>query len=345
MNVVKSDMLDTFDHVEIYAAAAELDSGSSLKSAMLSMPGKLGLKDMSSAEAEDMASQITRFVGRYEAARDGISCDLIGSVNKFLESMDSYTTRERFMKGILRGLDMSENGLNPEIFDGKSGSAAYEEIFGCDDKYENMPYSNLRTEFMTRLGQLNFSSKAIDRMLRELKKSPDFVASAAAFGREGYELKCLTAMHLCLTRIDMTPWEASINACLGTDIQAVGDAVRLGRVTAEAAGVLMNGCVIAAVLVGGALFVACDSLSALAFAWASISLMGLSLYWLYYNLPEAAGKGAIWLSHFIHRGSASIAEGWQKIRDRLEQRNDYACCENDTDCDEEELGARLDSPF
>lgn len=340
MNIAKSGILDVNDHVGIYSCSVELEDGLSLREVMLSMPQKLGLTGVDRDETEDKCTQIMNYVRYFTAARDGLNCDLIGSVNAFLERMDGFMARERAMKEILRGLDMADCGCCEAFTGGRKDSADGEELF---DRYDRMPYTNLRTEFMTRIGQLNLSAGAVDRMLKELRKSPDCVASAAAYGKDGYELKCLTAMHMCLTRRDISPWQAAANTCLGTDFQAVGDAVRLGRLAGETAGWLLYGSIIAAVILGFELLLSCETAGAFIFSWAAISLVAYSLYWVYEQLPGEAGKAAVRARGLIRRGRAVAAEGWQRIRDRLEGSRSGVC--GGVEYDEEELGVRLDSPF
>ena len=135
-----------------------------------------------------------------------------------------------------------------------------------------------------------------------------------------------------------------MSACLNTDFEAVGDAVRLGRMAAEAAGIFVDCCIIAATVPGGALFASCDSPGALAFAWGAMATVGVSLYWLYYNLPERAGKASIVLRDLIHRGKASAAEGWRRLLSRIRGEDDEYYDE-DFSYIRDRDGLHVESPF
>ena len=344
MENTRNTNLGTPDYVEIYASAFKLDGGDSLKSVMLEMPAMLGRGDLDEVEAEELYTEITQCVQRYQQLRDGLTCELIDSANSFLERRGSYVSQSELMKDVLRGLDMAERGIDPANFEDKSSLEAYEAAFGRDDIYESLPFSNLRTEFLERIGRLGLSKKSLERMFRELEKSPDCIASAAAIGRDGYALKCLTAMHLCLSRREVTAKQAAMSACLNTDFEAVGDAVRLGRMAAEAAGIFVDCCILAATMLGGALFVSSDSLGALAFAWGAMATVGVSLYWLYYNLPERAGKASIVLRDLIHRGKASAAEGWRRLLSRIRDEDDEYYDE-DFSYIRDRDGLHVESPF
>lgn len=351
MDTAKSGILNTLDHTGIYSAVLRREDGWSLDTVMAEMPLKLGRSDLSREEAEDLAEQIRHQVSRYTDLRDGIRSDSVCCVNAFLDRIDSYGSREQIMRDALRGLRLVEDGALPLELESKNGSSVYAELYGVDDKYSAMSYSELRNEFISRVGKSGLSPRLMDRVLKGLGDSGDYVATAAAYGQKGYELKCLTAFHMYLTRNDMTVEQAAINTCLSTDLQAVGDAVRLGKLGATAARALVLAGTFAFIITAAELLMASTTMAAFLFSWCYIALVGSGLCWLYERSPEYAGEAAIVLGQLIRRGADASLQAWQSLNDRL------ACCRYDygvyVDFDEEEdeereadhLGPSPDSPF
>ena len=113
-----------------------------------------------------------------------------------------------------------------------------------------------------------------------------------------------------LTRNDMTVEQAAINTCLSTDLQAVGDAVRLGKLGATAARALVLAGTFAFIITAAELLMASTTMAAFLFSWCYIALVGSGLCWLYERSPEYAGEAAIVLGQLIRRGAdASLQAG------------------------------------
>ena len=53
------------------------------------------------------------------------------------------------MRDALRGLRLVEDGALPLELESKNGSSVYAELYGVDDKYSAMSYSELRNEFIS----------------------------------------------------------------------------------------------------------------------------------------------------------------------------------------------------
>lgn len=74
-----------------------------------------------------------------------------------------------------------------------------------------------------------------------MKKNGNYAVSAAAFGREGYLLKCVTAMELCLnSEPSLSPDEAVALTCTGIDLEAISDAVNRGLKVQKAATIIFS---------------------------------------------------------------------------------------------------------
>lgn len=335
MDTAKSGILNTLDHTGIYSAVLRREDGWSLDTVMAEMPLKLGRSDLSREEAEDLAEQIRHQVSRYTDLRDGIRSDSVCCVNAFLDRIDSYGSREQIMRDALRGLRLVEDGALPLELESKNGSSVYAELYGVDDKYSAMSYSELRNEFISHVGKSGLSPRLMDRVLKGLGESGDYVATAAAYGQKGYELKCLTAFHMYLTRNDMTVEQAAINTCLSTDLQAVGDAVRLGKRGATAARALVLAGTFAFIITAAELLMASTTMAAFLFSWCYIALVGQRALLALRALARVRrGEAAIVLGQLIRRGADASLQAWQSLKDRL------ACCRYDygvyVDFDEEE---------
>ena len=159
--------------------------------------------------------------------------------------------------------------------------------------------------------------------LFKLVRGADYSAAAAAFGRDGYELKCLTAMHMYLSNPGMSIEQAAMNACYGVDFQAVCDAVNIGRVTASSASCILLVSAVPFAFMALNLIASSTTIGSLVLSCGVIALTASALCQLYEYLPEAAGATGITLVNLVKKGAETVERGWERLCESLERNGDY----------------------
>ena len=323
--------LGSVDRSLIFAAAFNLE-GTSVKSAVADMLMEAGIQpDEAWAAAEEILSQ----VGRYTELCDGMNADSVRCAREFLGCFEGRSERERVMKGLLRGFepDSAVEGLRTD--------------YGADfpDKYDTMAYDELYEAFICGIGRLNVSPGLLGRMLRRASRASDVTAAAAAYGKDGFELKCLTAAYLYRSFNDMGVEEAVAAACCGVDFQAVCDAVSLGWVTARAARGMLIASAAAMGFLAIELIVAAGSAAEIGAVWGAIALVSVALAWIYDRLPQEAGETAIVSAGLVRRGCDAVARGWERLRESFAGTEGCDGGESEYEMEDEEEYADPDYPF
>ncbi len=316
MSSPNNNKFDVFDTTEIYSAIARKDGEKDLTNAMVSIGMKFGL---TAEDATINAEAIIRHADRYERNCESVESGAIQAVNSLQDRLEAREgdTAEIFRQ-IYFGFDMTHDEALLEELKKKGGEQVYKEYCGEHGKYANMSQAELRDGLIRKVSAMNLSPKALKRMTRQLSGSLDYTASAAALGRDGHELKCLAAMYMYSTRPELDARHAATLACVGTDIQAVADAVHLGDIGAKVATGILIVKLIGFMFTAAELLVLVTSLSELFITFGVIALISYFYGWLFDNLPEIAGELTIAGAHLIHKGVDAAKDGIEKIRQYIE---------------------------
>lgn len=316
MSSPNNNKFDVFDTTEIYSAIARKDGEKDLTNAMVSMGMKFGL---TAEDATIKAEDIIRHVGRYERNCESVESGAIQAVNSLQDRLEAREgdTAEIFRQ-INFGLDVVHDETLLEELDKKGGEQVYKEYCGEHGKYANMSQAELHEGLIRKVSAMNLSRKALKRMTRQLSGSLDYTASAAALGRDGHELKCLAAMYMYSTRPKLDARHAATLACVGTDIQAVADAVHIGDIGAKVATGILIVKLIGFMFTAAELLVLVTSLSELFITFGVIALISYFYGWLFDNLPEIAGELTIAGAHLIRKGVDAAKDGIEKVRQYIE---------------------------
>jgi len=101
----------------------------------------------------------------------------------------------------------------------------------------------LQKELRNAVNQNQISPLRVQWMKEKVLDGIPYVATATAFGKGSFELKCITAMDLYLTSLEtgeeMSPELAAINTCMYVDLEAIADGARMGGCFESTAVVLM----------------------------------------------------------------------------------------------------------
>ena len=318
MNNTNSAILGSGDHVLIYSAANKLENGRTLYEVMTGMWTQIRGAESERSQASLEALRIMHLVERYTQLHEGISADSVRAADVYIDSFDSLAEAEWAMRQILRGLNPEKHG--DVSTDGNIMVFAREA--GATDRYDLMSYNELREELISRLSRLNMSYKGMTRLFK-LVRGADYSAAAAAFGRDGYELKCLTAMHMYLSNPGMSIEQAAMNACYGVDFQAVCDAVNIGRVTASSASCILLVSAVPFAFMALELIASSTTIGSLVISCGVIALTASALCQLYEYLPEAAGATGITLVNLVKKGAETVERGWERLCESLERNGDY----------------------
>ena len=164
-----------------------------------------------------------------------------------------------------------------------------------------------------------------------------YVATAAAFGKGSYDLKCITAMDLYLNSLRtgeaMSPELAAVNTCMCVNLEAIADGARMGGCFENTAVALMwillivaslcvDVLVIAALVTGGPL----------AFLVAIGGYLGLELlYKLGDCFARLMGNLGVRYASMLKKGNDDMREGLHAMYENLlESQRDAYVMEDDT---------------
>lgn len=319
MSSPNNNKFDVFDTTKIYSVIANKGSEEDLTNAMVSIGTEFG---HTAQDALINAEAIIRHVDRYERNCESVESGAILAVNSLQDRLEAREgDTEEIFRQINFGLDVVHDDILLDEVKKKGGEQVYKEYCGeCGKygKYANMSQAEFREGLIRKFSAMNLSPKALKRMTRQLSNSLDYTASAAALGRDGYELKCLAAMHMYSTRPELDARHAATLACVGTDIQAVADAVHLGQIGAKVVTGILIVKVIGFIFTAAELLVLATSLSELLLSFGVIALMSYFYDWLFDNLPPVAGELTIAGAHLIRKGVDAAKDGLEKIRQYIE---------------------------
>lgn len=210
---------------------------------LVSMAGEKGYDTKRGAE---LATGIMDGVEQYEATRELLETDVKAALTPLFNKLEKQPPEQRMLilDQALFGLTCAEDEALLERVEKrgfrKGGANLYQELRGMPPVWSPEKEVELKAALVKKVGNLNLSEGAVNRMAKKLSHG-DYAATAAAFGREGYFLKCATAMHLYLEAGEgATVEEAVAEACTGVDAQALGDAVHRGQVVEKAAKILLG---------------------------------------------------------------------------------------------------------
>lgn len=200
-------------------------------------------KGLSSEECAQLADQILLAVGRYELLHEQMESDAGGAMRQFLDSLNDLDVKERIdiMDQLFFGLRCAEDERLFQLISAENGGdALYRKMRGAPD-YSPGKEEELRSKLIQKAGSMRVCPGLYKKLGEQVKKNGNCAASAAAFGREGYMLKCVTAMELYLNgESAMSPDEAVALACTSVDLEAVGDAVNRGLKVQRAATIALS---------------------------------------------------------------------------------------------------------
>jgi len=164
-----------------------------------------------------------------------------------------------------------------------------------------------------------------------------YVATAAAFGKGSYELKCITAMDLYLnslgTREEMSPELAAVNTCMCVDLEAIADGARMGGCFESTAVVLMwILLIVASLCVDALIVVSLVTGGPLAFLVAIGGYLGLEiLYKLGDCFARLMGNLGVRYASMLKKGNDDMREGLHAMYENLmESQRDEFVMEDDT---------------
>lgn len=273
-------------------------------------------------EGLKLADSVIRSVAQYEAANEDVREDARQAMQKLYAELDEVAPAKRL--AILNQMYFGLKVCSDDVLFGRlcevGGEALYRENCG-ELSYSPALEAELKRKILRRVSSLSFSPRALERMTKALLRGGDVTASAAALGRDGFTLKCVAAMHFYMSNRDSVSVEqASLAACSGTDIQALGDAVNAGRIGSGAALALMAAGLIALTIVSAKAIIAAASLGG------GLLILGVSTLLLggfcsaLQDLPARCGEAAVVCRGLVLGGAQSIGRGFERAAAYLKAR-------------------------
>ena len=256
---MKNEYISNWQSAKVFAQMAEIEKGQEIYDTLVAMAQRKGRED-----SETLAARIMSGVYAYENTREVLEASVEDAVAPLFEKLSERTPEEQAaaLDQILFGFEaMGDDELFRQTI--ADSEKAYTDNRG-DVRFGPGSVETLKAELLKKMGNMNLSPKAMDRMISRLKNSGDYTATAAALGRRGFALKSVAAMTAYLEAgegADIT--EAVTGACASVDVQALGDAVNRGLIARKAARIILGAIVLAVTLM---LLIACFSELSLAFS-------------------------------------------------------------------------------
>ncbi|MBR5001409.1 MAG: hypothetical protein IKT25_08010 [Firmicutes bacterium] len=274
-----------------------------------------GVKDLPIAPM-DLASMIMDEVEDYEATWDMVYDEhlITGNVEKVMNGMfDKISALEpekrmEVMNQMLQGFQACTDETN--------GDGSNEPL-----DYSPEAEKELQTKLKSIVSYLRISPAALERMKKQVLKNGNYMATAAAFRREGFALKCITAMDMYLTRVqkgeNIVPVVAVLDTCIMVDMEAIADGSRAGECFELVATIL-----IALLVFVATIYVISKLLEAKTVADAVLyALSGFGLVHIADKIEDplvpTMGNLAVMGRHLIRRGTEALKEGFETMKEKL----------------------------
>ena len=241
---MKNEYISNWQSAKVFAQMAEIERGQEIYDTLVAMAQRKGRED-----SETIAARIMSGVYAYENTREVLETSVEDAVAPLFEKLSERTPEEQAaaLDQILFGFEaVGDDALFRQTM--ADSEKAYADHRG-DIRFGSDSVETLKAELVKKMGNMNLSPKAMDRMIAKLAKSGDYTATAAALGRRGFALKSVAAMATYLDAgegADIT--EAVTGACASMDMQAVGDAVNRGLMARKAARIILGVIVIVTIL-------------------------------------------------------------------------------------------------
>ena len=221
---------------------------------LIGLAQKAGL---SSEESEAVADRIMVSAAQYEETREAMETDVREAMQPFFEKLSGLPGEQRIiaLDEILFGLQCaSDDELYSAVMEKQggilgigarnSGKSVYLNRHRELPEWSPEEEARMRDEVYDQIANLRLSPKYLARLTRKFSRG-EYTAAAAAFGKDGYSLKCAASMLCWLeNREKLDPETAVAETCAGIDVQALGDAVRRGLIAEKVAKALMQAVVI-----------------------------------------------------------------------------------------------------
>ena len=221
---------------------------------LIGLAQKAGL---SSEESEAAADRIMVSAAQYEETRETMGTDVREAMQPFFEKLSGLPGEQRIiaLDEILFGLQCaSDDELYSAVMEKQggilgigarnSGKSVYLNRHRELPEWSPEEEARMRDEVYDQIANLRLSPKYLARLTRKFSRG-EYTAAAAAFGKDGYSLKCAASMLCWLeNREKLDPETAVAETCAGIDVQALGDAVRRGLIAEKVAKALMQAVVI-----------------------------------------------------------------------------------------------------
>ena len=314
---------DTFDTMIIYENLTNLSNYSEMKEALSKMAQERG---GGFSDSINLAETVIRGVARYEVTRMDVGENVQTAMQTVLDQIKDTDPDRRMsiLSQMLFALDICSNDEMMAKLDYQSGEALYNENWGSNLIYTPEGEAELQERLLEKVASFNLSPKALERMTAGLGKTNDYTATAAALGREGFELKCVAATHLYLcNRSTMDIPEAINIACVHTDMQAVADSVCLGLISRNVADIILKCILISVVALCGSFMVAMV-IHDTTLGWILSVLFSMNLVDTLSEVFESTATDMcslpIGFPRLVQKGSLRVYNGMKKIKTYMADR-------------------------
>lgn len=191
---------------------------------------------------EDVAKEIMQTASDYEYVRD---CITDGNTMAAIEDFLKTCSTSKYQRlDILRRINFGLGYYDNKKIDVLLSNADAELDFGkyMDNDAERIDDEEvLKESIMKKLSASCVSSQSLREYAQQLRTSGNVLASSAAFGREGYRIKCIVAMDTYINEDNLTPEDAALLACCTTDAQAYANATKAGEKSKGKAAYVIKG--------------------------------------------------------------------------------------------------------
>lgn len=150
---------------------------------------------------------------------------------------------------IAEQLDAMDAGRRRQMV--KAMNAALDGVTGRQPGMKKLTEGQEMEELLRKINLFSVSSraKAARRLAAQVGKGKNCTVAATALGMEGYSLKCVAAMQAYVDSHEtITPEQACAIACRQADMEALGDAIRIARITEKAVRILLLALLVVAVI-------------------------------------------------------------------------------------------------
>ena len=293
-------------------------------------------------EPQDLAQRIMDQVENFETNWDAISDvkKISGNVNSVLEDMfvkiSKFVPEQRMeiLRQIYCGFCLFEDKASQEELEaGKSEQDIYQEKYARPIRWTSAAEEELKMDLKKKVHHLRIHPAALDRMKRKILKNQSYVATASALRRDGFALKCITAMDLYLTEWkkgeDNIPELAALNACEFVDLEAIVDGARVGHCFETAAEILIAILLITVAVTAVGLIAAAEAPAEIIL----VAVSGLGLMELIQMsgqiITPLVGQLAVIGHHLVKKGVEALEEGFETLKEKMKASQYDECVEDD----------------